>query len=271
MSTDLKPGAPLRTADHTRIERPSLCPELELRVIDRNSALGRAIRRHGLYAVHEVFGGLQFPPHWGYAFAGGQALARFVLDHPEQIAGRNVLDIGTGSGLVAIAAARAGARRVTAIDRDPLALEAARNNASLNGVSIEVAGWRYPDARRRWLRSAARERGLLRGRRNPALARRAGPRRRRLGAARRPGSGHPGAGPGAGARALPRADGARPRVGGARGDLRARARVGGNSAPSDLLHTTPRGICVRSFARWDSDELHRHALAITPLRMESNS
>ena len=138
MSTDVTPGAALRIDEHTLILRPSLCPELQLRVIDRNSPLGRAIRRHGLYAVHEVLAGLRFPPHWGYAFAGGQALARFVLDHPERVAGRRVLDIGTGSGLVAIAAARAGALRVTALDRDPLALEASRNNSYLNGFSVET-------------------------------------------------------------------------------------------------------------------------------------
>jgi predicted nicotinamide N-methyase len=127
----------LEYGDHTEIRHPSLCPELRLRLLDRHSPLGRAIKRHGLYAVHEVFPGLCFPPHWAYAFAGGQALGRFVLDHPKWV-GRKVLDVGTGSGLVAIAAAKAGASRVLALDRDPLALAAASNNASLNGVSIET-------------------------------------------------------------------------------------------------------------------------------------
>ncbi|HEY1486866.1 MAG TPA: 50S ribosomal protein L11 methyltransferase, partial [Micromonosporaceae bacterium] len=79
----------------------------------------------------------QPPPFWAFAWAGGQALARYVLDHPEVVAGLSVLDLGAGSGLVAIAAAKAGARRVTACDTDPEAVAAARSNAEANGVRIE--------------------------------------------------------------------------------------------------------------------------------------
>src|SRR6266581_1789142 len=69
------------------------------------------------------------PPYWAFAWAGGQALARFLLDHPERVAGRAVLDFGAGSGLVAIAAAKAGAASVTAADIDPFAAAAIAANA----------------------------------------------------------------------------------------------------------------------------------------------
>lgn len=76
------------------------------------------------------------PPFWAFAWAGGQALARYVLDHPETVRGRAVLDVASGSGLVAIAAAMAGAARVEAADIDPFAAEAAALNAIANGVSL---------------------------------------------------------------------------------------------------------------------------------------
>jgi predicted nicotinamide N-methyase len=75
-------------------------------------------------------------PYWAYAWAGGAVLARYILDHPETVAGKRVLDLGTGSGLVAIAAALAGARKVTGADVDPVALEALFLNAAANGVEI---------------------------------------------------------------------------------------------------------------------------------------
>jgi predicted nicotinamide N-methyase len=78
------------------------------------------------------------PPFWAFAWAGGQALARYVLDHPDTVAGRRVLDFASGSGLVALAAALAGARSVTASDLDPFAIEAVGLNAALNGVAIEA-------------------------------------------------------------------------------------------------------------------------------------
>lgn len=78
------------------------------------------------------------PPYFAFPWVGGQAVARYLLDHPELVAGRDVLDVGTGSGLCAIAAALAGARTVVATDIDPRAVDAARANAALNGVAIEV-------------------------------------------------------------------------------------------------------------------------------------
>ena len=79
-----------------------------------------------------------FPPYWAFAWAGGIALARHVLDHPALVAGRRVLDFAAGSGIVGIAAAKAGAARVAASDVDPLAVIAISLNADLNGVAIEA-------------------------------------------------------------------------------------------------------------------------------------
>lgn len=78
------------------------------------------------------------PPFWAFAWAGGQALARYLLDHPEAVKDRHVIDIASGSGLVAIAAARAGAAAVTAYDIDPLAATAITMNASANGVAVRA-------------------------------------------------------------------------------------------------------------------------------------
>ena len=78
------------------------------------------------------------PPFWAFAWAGGQALARWLLDNPEEARDRSVLSIGAGCGLEAVAAARAGARRVVANDIDVAALAAAEENAALNGVTIET-------------------------------------------------------------------------------------------------------------------------------------
>ncbi len=80
------------------------------------------------------------PPFWAFAWAGGQGLARHVLDHPQLVAGKTVLDFATGSGLVAIAAARAGAASVTASDIDPFAAPALALNAKANAVSIPFDG-----------------------------------------------------------------------------------------------------------------------------------
>jgi predicted nicotinamide N-methyase len=79
------------------------------------------------------------PPFWGFAWAGGQALARYLLDHPEVVAGRRVTDIASGSGLVAIAALKAGAGSVSAYDIDPVAVAAIAANAAANGVAVQAA------------------------------------------------------------------------------------------------------------------------------------
>jgi predicted nicotinamide N-methyase len=78
------------------------------------------------------------PPFWAFAWAAGQALARYLLDHPERVRGRDVIDIASGSGLVAIAAAMAGAGAVTAYDIDPLATTAIEANATANAVTVRV-------------------------------------------------------------------------------------------------------------------------------------
>jgi predicted nicotinamide N-methyase len=79
----------------------------------------------------------QPPPFWAFTWAGGQALARYILDHPDEVAGRDVLDLGAGSGLIAIAAAKAGARHVSACDPDRDAIAATGRNAEANGVTVE--------------------------------------------------------------------------------------------------------------------------------------
>jgi predicted nicotinamide N-methyase len=78
------------------------------------------------------------PPFWAFAWAGGQALARYVLDHAEVVRGKTVIDLATGSGLVAIAAMKAGAARVLAADIDDFAASASALNAALNDVAVDV-------------------------------------------------------------------------------------------------------------------------------------
>lgn len=102
-------------------------PEIRLHAAAPSSGLHRLAGKD-----EEAFG----TPYWAYRWAGGLALARHLLDHPQSVAGLRVLDLGAGSGLVAIAAARAGARTVLAADVDPCALAATRLNAALNRVSI---------------------------------------------------------------------------------------------------------------------------------------
>jgi predicted nicotinamide N-methyase len=106
-----------------------LCPEIRLKL------------RPEVWASFQcVFSGIgpSTPPYWALAWPGGQALARYILDHPKIVADRTVVDWGAGCGLVAIAAAIAGAREVRAIDRDPGSIEAVRENARFNRVSQQV-------------------------------------------------------------------------------------------------------------------------------------
>ena len=86
------------------------------------------------------------PPYWAFAWAGGQALARYLIDNPALVAGRRVLDLGSGSGLAAVAAARAGAAHVLAADIDALAVAAIKLNASANIVELEATSKDMLDA-----------------------------------------------------------------------------------------------------------------------------
>lgn len=122
----------LNPSDFIRTRLPLLpvpgIPEIALHKAVPASGLGR------LAADDAAFGS----PYWAYYWLGGLALARFVLDRPETVRGRRVLDLGCGSGLVAIAAAKAGAASVLAADVDPYAVKATQVNAAENGVAVEA-------------------------------------------------------------------------------------------------------------------------------------
>lgn len=119
-------------ATATRIGRPPLVPEIALHLADELTPIWQATE--AALAQDGVD-----PPYWAFAWPGGQALARFVLDDPALVAGRRVLDLGAGSGIAAIAAARAGAAAAVAAEIDPLAAAAIAANAALNGVAVTVA------------------------------------------------------------------------------------------------------------------------------------
>ncbi len=113
----------------TRLRPVPHAPEISLHVADEATELWRR--------TEEELGQLGLPPpFWAFAWAGGQALARYLLDHPEAVRGRRVLDFASGSGLVAIAAAKAGAAEVDACDIDPFAIAAIGINAAANGVGV---------------------------------------------------------------------------------------------------------------------------------------
>ncbi|HWY66733.1 MAG TPA: 50S ribosomal protein L11 methyltransferase [Rhizomicrobium sp.] len=116
---------------NARLMAPPLVPEITLHLASEVVPLWRAtedeLARIGLP-----------PPYWAFAWAGGQALARYVLDHPETVQGKRVLDIGAGSGLVGLAAAKAGAADVLAADIDAFSCAAIRLNAVANGVTLAV-------------------------------------------------------------------------------------------------------------------------------------
>jgi predicted nicotinamide N-methyase len=114
---------------NTVIAAPPLVPEIRLHLADEITPLWQAteatLRREQLP-----------PPYWAFAWAGGQALARHVLDHPALVRGKHVLDFGAGSGLLALAAAKAGAATATAAEIDPFAAAAIALNAALNALAV---------------------------------------------------------------------------------------------------------------------------------------
>ena len=125
------PASFIRT--NTRPLPVPLAPELLLHLADDVTAIWQKTEDE----LDEV--GLP-PPFWAFAWPGGQALARYILDHPAVVRNRSVLDIGSGSGLLAIAAARSGARLVIANDIDAVAGHAIALNAEANGVSLRFEG-----------------------------------------------------------------------------------------------------------------------------------
>jgi predicted nicotinamide N-methyase len=113
---------------HTSVAAVPFVPEL---------CLHQAEEPMGLWELTEgEYRSEQPPPFWAFAWAGGQGLARFVLDRPDVVRGRRVLDLASGSGLVAIAAARSGAASVLAVDVDPVAVAVVALNAEANGVDV---------------------------------------------------------------------------------------------------------------------------------------
>jgi predicted nicotinamide N-methyase len=116
---------------NTQALAPPLTPELRLHLAVEVMPLWRKTEEE-LEAMGVP------PPYWAFAWAGGQALARYILDNPHEVEGRGVLDFGSGSGLVAIAAAKAGAREARAADIDRYAAAAIALNAGINDVSVTV-------------------------------------------------------------------------------------------------------------------------------------
>jgi len=116
---------------NARLMAPPLVPEIKLHLATEVVPLWRATEEELAEA------GLP-PPYWAFAWAGGQALARYVLDHPALVQGKQVLDIGAGSGLVGLAAAKAGAAQVLAADIDAFACAAIRLNAQANDCALAV-------------------------------------------------------------------------------------------------------------------------------------
>src|SRR5215469_12637721 len=116
---------------NTAIAAPPLVPEIRLHLATEITPIWQAtedtLARSGLP-----------PPFWAFAWVGGQALARYLIDHSAEVTGRSVLDFGAGSGLVAIAAAKAGAAAVFAAEIDLFAAAAIAANAALNDVDVTV-------------------------------------------------------------------------------------------------------------------------------------
>jgi len=133
-ASKMSPGAPANVRRdfiraNTRLIAPPLAPEIRLWLADEAVPLWKK--------TEEELGAMGLPPpFWAFAWAGGQALARYTLDSPALVAGRRVLDFASGSGLVAIAAALSGAAAVEASDIDAFAIAAMEMNAAKNGVTI---------------------------------------------------------------------------------------------------------------------------------------
>ena len=117
-------------AANTRLQPVPHAPEISLHLADEVTPIWRL--------TEEELGELGLPPpFWAFAWAGGQALARYLLDHPHEVAGKRVLDFAAGSGLVGIAARKAGAASVLCADIDPFCAAAVAANAAVNAVALD--------------------------------------------------------------------------------------------------------------------------------------
>lgn len=128
---------------HTVLSRPALVPEITLHLATEITPIWRATE--DWLAQRNVD-----PPYWAFAWPGGQALARHILDHPDSVAGKRVLDFAAGCGIAAIAAARAGAAQVEAAEIDPMAAAAIGLNATANGVAVSAMADDLVGAPCRW-------------------------------------------------------------------------------------------------------------------------
>jgi predicted nicotinamide N-methyase len=119
--------------ENTKAIAPPLVPEIILRLAEESLPIWQK--------TEDELGEMNVPPpYWAFAWAGGQAVSRYLLDHRDVCEGRSVVDLGAGSGISAIAAAKAGAAPVLVADIDRLALAACMINARVNGVAIETTG-----------------------------------------------------------------------------------------------------------------------------------
>lgn len=128
---------------HTALGHAPLVPELALHLATEITPIWQATE--AWLKARDIE-----PPFWAFAWPGGQATARLLLDEPGRVAGRRVLDFAAGCGIAAIAAARAGAALVEAAEIDPLALAAVRLNAALNGVAVATPAGDIVGAPCRW-------------------------------------------------------------------------------------------------------------------------
>ena len=129
LSTAMDPPTFIRA--NTKLLGVPLVPEIRLHIAEESLPIWQK--------TEEELGAMNVPPpYWAFAWAGGQALARFLLDNPGQVVGRRILDLGAGSGIASIAAMKAGAAHATGSDIDALALAAIALNAEANGVQVET-------------------------------------------------------------------------------------------------------------------------------------
>jgi predicted nicotinamide N-methyase len=117
---------------NTALETPAMVPEFKLWLASEYVPIWQATE--AWMEAQNID-----PPYWAFCWPGGQAIARYLLDHPQEIRGKRVIDFAAGSGVSSLAAARVGAKSVLANDIDPLSLVATRLNARANALTLDVS------------------------------------------------------------------------------------------------------------------------------------